>query len=61
MEVTLTPISSKGKNRLKNQMGGDPVVVVEQRQGNDLFCVSSNGIWCAWVDALNDPNWAVRF
>jgi hypothetical protein len=37
------------------------VVVVEQRQGNDLFCVSSNGTWCAWVNCLTDPNWAVRF
>ena len=61
MEVTLTPITAKAKNRLANQMAGDPVVVVEQRQGNDLFCVSSNGTWCAWVDALDDPNWAVRF
>ncbi len=61
MTVTLTPISSKAKNRLANQMAGDPVVVVEQRKGNDLFCVSSNGTWCAWVNCLTDPNWAVRF
>ena len=61
MTVTLTPISSKAKNRLANQMAGDPVVVVEQRQGNDLFCVSSNRTWCAWVNCLTDPNWAVRF
>ncbi len=61
MTVTLTPISSKAKNRLANQMAGDPVVVVEQRKGNDLFCVSSNGTWCAWVNCLTDPSWAVRF
>ena len=61
MTVTLTPISSKAKNRLANQMAGDPVVVVEQRDGNDLFCVSSNGNWCAWVCCLKDPNWVVHF
>ena len=61
MTVTLTPISSKAKNRLANQMAGDPVVVVEQRDGNDLFCVSADGNWCAWVNCLTDPNWAVRF
>jgi hypothetical protein len=61
MTVTLTPISAKAKNRLANQMAGDPVVVVEQRDGNDLFCVSSNGTWCAWVNCLTDPNWAVHF
>ena len=61
VNLTLTPISSKAMNRLANQMAGDPVVVVEQRQGNDLFCVSSNGTWCAWVNCLTDPNWVVRF
>ena len=61
MTVTLTPISSKAKNRLANQMAGDPVVVVEQRDGNDLFCVSGDGNWCAWVNCLTDPHWAVRF
>ena len=45
MEVTLTPITAKAKNRLANAMEGDPVVVVEQRKGNDLFCVSRNGTW----------------
>jgi hypothetical protein len=59
--VTLTPISAKAKNRLANQMAGDPVVVVEQRDGNDLFCVSSNRTWCSWINCLTDPNWAVRF
>jgi hypothetical protein len=61
MEVTLTPISSKGKNRLANAMAGNPVVVIEQRKGNSLFCVSTSTDWCAWVDALKDPHWAVRF
>jgi len=61
MTVTLTPISSKAKNRLANQMGGNSLVTVEQRDGNDLFCVSADGNWCAWVNCLTDPNWAVRF
>ena len=61
MIVTLTPISAKAKNRLANQMGNDAQVTIEQRQGNDLFCVSSNGAWCAWVNCLTDPNWAVHF
>jgi len=61
MTVTLTPLSSKAKNRLANQMGGNPLVTVEQRDANDLFCVSADGNWCAWVNCLTDPNWAVRF
>ena len=61
MTVTLTPLSSKAKNRLANQMAGNPLVTVEQRDGNDLFCVSADGNWCAWVNCLTDPNWAVRF
>lgn len=61
MTVTLIPLSSKAKNRLANQMTGNPVVVVEQRDGNDLFCVSSNRNWCSWVNCMDDPNWAVSF
>ncbi len=61
MTVTLTAISNKAKNRLANQMGGNSLVNVEQRIGNDLFCVSDDGNWCAWVNCLTDPNWTVRF
>ena len=53
------PLSSKAKNRLTNMMGSDPTVMVEQRVGNKVFLVSTNGKWCAWVDLANDPNWDV--
>jgi hypothetical protein len=61
MTVTLTPISAKAKNRLANQMAGDPVVTVEQTMGTLLFCVSANRTWCSWVETTNDRHWAVHF
>jgi hypothetical protein len=59
MTITLTPISSKAKNRLANVMGGDPVVLVEQQIGTLIFCVSSNRNWCSWVSTERDLNWQV--
>jgi hypothetical protein len=40
--VTVKPKSSKSKNRLCNIMDGNPVCVVEQDTGEELFLLWNN-------------------
>ena len=47
--VTVKAKSSKAKNRLVNTMDGNPVCIVEQDTGEELFLVSENRKYCFWV------------
>jgi hypothetical protein len=47
--VTVKPKSSKAKNRLANTMDGNPVCVVEQDTGGELFLASANRKYFFWV------------
>ena len=47
--VTVVPKSSKAKNRLVNLMDNNPVCVVEQDTGGELFLVSANRNYFFWV------------
>jgi hypothetical protein len=55
-KVTVKPKSSKAKNRLTNTMQGNPVCVVEQDTGQELFLVSENGNYAFWVSTRNGIN-----
>ena len=66
--VTVKPKSSKSKNRLCNIMDGNPVCVVEQDTGEELFLASVNRKYFFWVplrDGVNrfgnkaDAHWEV--
>lgn len=53
--VTVVPKSKKAKNHLVNNMGNNPVCIVEQDKGDGmLFLVSENGKYFFWVNT-QDP------
>jgi hypothetical protein len=47
--VTVKPKSSKAKNRLVNIMEGNPICIVEQDTGDELFLASENRKYFFWV------------
>jgi hypothetical protein len=55
-KVILNPKSSKAKNRLANTMGGNPVCIVEQDSGSELFLVSENRKYSMWVATRTGTN-----
>ena len=54
--VTVVPKSSKAKNRLVNLMDNNPVCVVEQDTGGELFLVSANRKYYFWVAIREGTN-----
>ena len=54
--VTVKPKSSKSKNRLCNIMDGNPVCVVEQDTGEELFLASANRKYFFWVSLRTGTN-----
>ena len=54
--VTVRPKSKKAKNRLCNVMGNNPICIVEQDWGNDLFLVAENRKYCFWVSLRTGSN-----
>ena len=54
--VTVVPKSSKAKNRLVNLMDNNPVCVVEQDTGGELFLVSANRKYFFWVAIRDGTN-----
>ena len=55
-KVTVKPKSSKAKNRLANIMENNPVCVVEQDSGGELFLVSENRKYSFWVSTRTGTN-----
>lgn len=47
--VTVKARSSKAKNRLANTMDNNPVCIVEQDTGDELFLASENRKYFFWV------------
>ena len=61
-KVKVTPKSNRAKNKFFNQMGGNPVCVVEQvREDGLMFLVSEHNkdafMWVCW---FGDDNWSVE-
>ena len=48
-KVQVKPKSSKAKNRLANIMENNPVCIVEQDSGGELFLVSENRKYAFWA------------
>ena len=48
-KVVVKPKSSKAKNRLANIMENNPVCIVEQDTGGELFLVSENRKYAFWA------------
>jgi len=55
-KVQVKPKSSKAKNRLANTMEGNPVCIVEQDTGGELFLVSENRKYAFWASIRTGTN-----
>ena len=55
-KVVVKPKSSKAKNRLANIMENNPVCVVEQDTGGELFLVSENRKYSFWASTRTGTN-----
>lgn len=55
-KVVVKPKSSKAKNRLANTMEYNPVCIVEQDTGGELFLVSENRKYFFWVSTRQGTN-----
>ena len=54
--VNVKPLSSKAKNRFANLMEGNPVCIVEQDTGGELFLVSENRKYSFWMSTRTGTN-----
>ena len=55
-KVKVKPKSSKAKNRLANTMGNNPVCIVEQDTGGELFLAAENRRYFFWVSTREGVN-----
>jgi hypothetical protein len=55
-KVTVKPKSSKAKNRLCNIMDNNPVCIVEQDTGSELFLSAENRKYFFWVSLRTGTN-----
>ena len=55
-KVIVKPKSSKAKNRFANIMEGNPVCIVEQDTGGELFLASENRKYFMWVSTRTGSN-----
>jgi hypothetical protein len=53
-KVQVKPKSSKAKNRLANIMENNPVCIVEQDTGGELFLVSENRKYAFWTSTRTE-------
>ena len=59
-QATVTPKSSKAKNRFANLMGSDGTCIIEQVKGDMLFLRSANKRNFFWIHVKNDPHWMLN-
>jgi len=55
-KVVIKPKSSKAKNRFANIMENNPVCIVEQDTGGELFLASENLKYFMWVSTRTGSN-----
>ena len=55
-KVKVKPKSSKAKNRLANTMENNPVCIVEQDTGGELFLAAENRKYFFWVSTREGVN-----
>jgi hypothetical protein len=61
MNVILTPLSRKAKNRLANSLHGNPICSLEQLRDGEIFATSPDRSFCTWIKTESDPDWAFTF
>lgn len=54
--VKVKPVSAKAKNRFANLMRNNPVCVVEQDSGGELFLASQNRCYFFWMSTRSGNN-----
>jgi hypothetical protein len=55
-KVIVKPKSSKAKNRFANVMDHNPVCIVEQDTGGELFLAAENRKYFMWVSTRSGSN-----
>ena len=55
-KVKVKPKSSKAKNRLANTMENNPVCIVEQDTGGEVFLAAENRKYFFWVSTREGVN-----
>ena len=55
-KVKVKPKSKKAINRLANSMGNNPVCIVEQDTGGELFLAAENRKYFFWVSTREGVN-----
>lgn len=55
-KVRVEPLSAKAKNRLANSMDGNPLCIVEQDTGGELFLAAENRKYFFWVSTRTGSN-----
>jgi len=55
-KVIVKPKSSKAKNLFANSMEGNPVCIVEQDTGSELFLAAENRKYFFWVSTRTGTN-----
>ena len=55
-KVKVKPKSSKAKNRFANMLENNPVCIVEQDTGGELFLASENRKYFFWVSTREGVN-----
>jgi hypothetical protein len=58
--VSVTPLSSKAKNRFVNIMQSLHSMEVEQETDNMFFLVSINRQYCTWVPKSGNEHWKIE-
>lgn len=62
--VSVTPVSSKAKNRFANIMNQFHMCTVEQEKMIDgvmhFFLVSMNRMYCFWVPVKGNEHWKIE-
>jgi len=57
--VNVIPKSSKAKNRFVNVMQSLHAMEVEQETSDQLFLVSINRMYCAWIPKEGNEHWEI--
>ena len=58
--VSVTPKSSKAKNRFVNVMNSLHSCEVEQETDDKLFLVSLNRMYCFWIQKNGNEHWSIE-
>lgn len=58
--VSVTPLSSKAKNRFANIMDRFHACRIEQETESMFFLVSINGQYCFWIQKEGNEHWKIE-